>query len=59
MAVLQLGLGLVEAEMGIGSWRTTLGAAVKRADEAARFDIYLPDLARAQGLLRTKTPETR
>ena len=51
MAVLQLGLGLVEAEMGIGSWRTTLGAAVKRADEAARFDIYLPDLAKARELL--------
>lgn len=46
-----LGLGLLELEVGLGSWRETLKTAIKLADETARFNVYLPDLTKARELL--------
>jgi glycosyltransferase involved in cell wall biosynthesis len=55
MAAPRLALGLLELEMGHEAWRATLREAVKRADEGARFDVYLPDLMKARKLLETSS----
>ena len=49
-----LGLGLLELEVGLGSWRETLKTAIKLADETARFNVFLPDLMKARKLLETR-----
>ena len=49
-----LGLGLLELEVGLGSWRETLKTAIKLADETARFNVFLPDLMEARKLLETE-----
>jgi glycosyltransferase involved in cell wall biosynthesis len=51
----RLRLGLLELEMGHDGWRNTLKTAIKVADEAARFNISLPDLRKAQGLIGSLT----
>jgi glycosyltransferase involved in cell wall biosynthesis len=53
MAAPRLALGLLELGMGRATWRETLETAIKMADEGARFDVFLPDLARARKLLET------
>jgi len=57
MAASWLGLGLLEHEMGQDGWEDDLESAIRIADETGRFNVSLPDLAGARGLLGMPAPK--